>query len=117
MQYLSIHHAGHRIEVHNSLFGVESILVDGVEVSSKRSLGGSTHTFSLSTEERRIPCEVKFHMGLNAMGVSVEFLADGKPVVELMPGKYVLKQRDYILLLLAGVVLAVLALLVANLAE
>ncbi len=112
MQYATIHHAGHRIEIHNSLMGKETVLVDGVEVSSKRSIKGQTHTFSLSTEERRIPCEVKFSLGLNSMGVSLEFSADGKPVVQILPSRYVFKKRDYIILVVAGLLLAGLALLV-----
>lgn len=112
MQYATIHHAGHRIEIHNSLMGKETVLVDGVEVSSKRSIKGQTHTFSLSTEERRIPCEVKFSLGLNSMGVSLEFSADGKPVVQILPSRYVFKKRDYIILWVAGLLLAGLALLV-----
>jgi hypothetical protein len=53
-------HNEHTIEIKNNLLtGKETILYDGKEVSSKRSIGGSTHIFIVKEDNEDIQYEVE----------------------------------------------------------
>lgn len=69
-----------KIEFHNSFFGKERIIVNGVEVSSKKSMTGTEHNFTVT--ESGETAQYNLITGLNFNGVSVSLYRNGQPVIE-----------------------------------
>ena len=57
---ITVAHNNHKIEVQEESFtGVEKVFYDGREVSSKRSVLGSTHVFTVNEEGASVQYEVE----------------------------------------------------------
>lgn len=69
-----------KIEFHNSFFGKERILVNSEDVSSKKSIAGTEHSFTV--EENGENVQYNLTTGLNINGVAVNLYRDGNPVIE-----------------------------------
>lgn len=69
-----------QIEFHNSLFGKETIKVNGEIVSSKSSTTGTEHSFSV-TEDATVN-QYKLITGLNMNGVAINLFKNDKPIIE-----------------------------------
>lgn len=68
------------IEFYNSIMGRETILVNGEQVSSKKSLWGTEHNFKVRESGQDVP--YKLLTGLNSNGVAVSLYRDGIAVIE-----------------------------------
>lgn len=68
-----------KIEVFNSILGKETVKVNGSIVSSKYSIFGEKHAFSLKDGEEELDCKIEF--GTGAYGMVMDFWAGGKPVM------------------------------------
>lgn len=68
------------IEFYNSLMGRETILVNGKQVSSKKSLWGTEHNFRIKESGQDV--QYKLVTGLNSNGVAVSLYRDGIAVIE-----------------------------------
>ena len=69
-----------KIEFHNSLFGKETIIVNGEKVSSVKSLSGTEHNFTV--KESGADVQYKLISGLNLNGIAVSLYRNGDPVLE-----------------------------------
>lgn len=68
-----------KIEVFNSILGKETVKVNGIIVSSKYSIYGGTHTFSLKDGDEELDCKIEF--GTGEYGMVMDFWAGGDPVM------------------------------------
>ncbi|MCH7413220.1 hypothetical protein MM213_06985 [Belliella sp. R4-6] len=84
MKYTKIYLDNKKIEIFNSLLGKETIKVDDQIVSSKYSIFGADHHFSLKEEEELNHYQFKFSLGIN--GVLFDFYKNGKPIIESEKG-------------------------------
>ncbi|AFL83377.1 hypothetical protein Belba_0723 [Belliella baltica DSM 15883] len=80
MKYTTIFLDNKKIEIFNSLLGKETIKVDDQIVSSKYSIFGADHHFSLKEEENTNHYQFKFSLGIN--GIVYDFYKNGKPIIE-----------------------------------
>lgn len=63
------------IEFYNSLMGGETILVNGEQVSSKKSLWGTEHNFNAKESGQDVP--YKLVTGLDSIGIAVSLYRNG----------------------------------------
>lgn len=77
---MTIYQGENKIELHNSIWGKETIYVNNEEVSSKFSFFGTTHVFEVEESNEWIEYELK--TGLGMYGVVVDMYRDGYPVIE-----------------------------------
>lgn len=80
MKYSTIHIGNNKIEIFNSLLGKETIKVNGEVVSSKYSMSGAEHEFTISDDGRPARCKIKFGFGVN--GVVFDLYKEENPIVE-----------------------------------
>ena len=92
-----------RIELHNSLFGKETIIVNGEIVSAKSSFSGTEHTFSVN-EEGTVN-QYKLTTGLNINGVAINLFKNDQAIIEA-PNKS--KWAFWIIAISIGVLFAIL---------
>ena len=69
-----------KIEFHNTMFGKETIIVNDREVSSKKSISGTVHNFTV--KESGEVAHYEFKTGLNLNGIAVSLYRNGNPVIE-----------------------------------
>lgn len=69
-----------KIELNNTIFGKETIIVNDREVSSKKSISGTVHNFTV--KESGEVAQYEFKTGLNLNGIAVSLYRNGKPVIE-----------------------------------
>ena len=69
-----------KIEIFNSIIGIETIKVNGEVVSSKFSFFGATHYFSLTENETVTNYMLKLGFGFN--GVVFDLYKNNKPIIE-----------------------------------
>ncbi len=72
-------HNGHNIEIKtNKVSGKETICYDGKEVSSKSSIGGSTHIFSVTEDNQNTQYEVELTMRWHGLSASTTVRRNGQ---------------------------------------
>lgn len=81
MKHSTIHYGDSKIELHNSVLGKETVIVDGVQVSEKYSFAGTTHRFTI--RENGAEKQAQLTTKLTANGGAFDFFVDNQPVVEL----------------------------------
>lgn len=79
MKYFTINLGENKIEIHNSIFGNETIKVNDKIVSDKFSIFGANHKFKIIENEREVEC--KINIGLSFQGVVFNLYKDEKPIV------------------------------------
>lgn len=76
----SIYYQDSKIDIYNSWLGKETIKVNGQTVSSKSSIFGSTHHFTINMQGEEKQC--KFVAALGYGGIVFDFYVDDQPIVE-----------------------------------
>jgi len=76
MKYLNIYLDGNQIELHNSLFGMESVRCNGKTMSRKFSFLGTEHTFTEGDHTYKI----RTTTGL--MGLYMDLYRDQQAIIE-----------------------------------
>lgn len=84
MKYTTIYLENNKIEIHNSLFGKETIKVDGQVVSSKYSMFGANHHFSIKENDELNHYQIQISLGIQ--GVLYDLYKNGKPIIESEKG-------------------------------
>ena len=80
MKIITIYLNSNTMELHNSfLLGKETVKFNGEIMSSKYSLFGHTHRFSVDENGKEVSYSVRFRSGLPA---AVDILRDGEPFLE-----------------------------------
>ena len=98
MKFITITLGDNKIELHNSSFGKETVKVNGEEVSSKHSILGTSHNFTISENGKSVDC--KLVTGYNGSGIYIDLFKDGKPIIETRKGGC----WTYILLIIVAIV-------------
>lgn len=80
MKYTTIYLGNNKIELFNTLLGKETVKVNGEVVSSKYSMLGANHEFTLIEDGEQVPCNIKFGFGMN--GIVFDLHKAGEPVIE-----------------------------------
>lgn len=80
MKYTTIHLGTNKIELYNTLLGKETVKVNGEIVSSKYSMLGAEHVFTINEEGQQVNCTVQFGFGMN--GIVFDLHKAGQPVIE-----------------------------------
>jgi len=99
MKFITIQSGDAKIEIHNSIWGKETIKVNDEVVSSQFSFFGSVHNFSRIENNEEIFYEVKIRLGF---GPAVDIYRQGKPLLEFP--KYG-ALRFFLFLLLIGFII------------
>lgn len=84
MKFTTIHLGENKIEFFNSMLGKETVKVNGEIVSTKSSISGAEHLFTISENNKMVDC--KLVTGLSMNGVAIDLYKDGKPVIESPKG-------------------------------
>lgn len=79
MKLITIYNAHNRIEIHNSIWGRETITVNDKVVSSKFSFFGATHKFTVSENDQDVSYSAKIRFGF---GLVVDIFRAGEPILE-----------------------------------
>ena len=106
MKITTVTLGGTKIEFYNSISGKETIMVNGEEVSSKKSISGTEHLFDVVESEKTV--QYKLITGVNLNGVAFDLYKDGHPIIQSLKGG---KFRFWIVLISALVVAAAIYLL------
>ena len=80
MKFTTIYLEENKIELFNSIIGKEIVKVNGEEVSSKFSITGAEHHFTIPEKGGESNCKIITGFGLN--GVVIDFYKDDKPIIE-----------------------------------
>lgn len=80
MKFTTIYTGNNKIEIFNSILGKETVKVNDEVVSSKHSLLGAEHNFSILENGIESPCKISLGFGVN--GTVFSFYKDHQPVVE-----------------------------------
>lgn len=76
---MTIKHDGHNIEINkNPITGRETVLYDGKEVSSKLSVGGANHVFSVEEEGQKVQYEVDINIRWHGLSASTTVRRSGQ---------------------------------------
>lgn len=81
MKFITLHICDSKIELHNSVLGKETIIVDGQIISEKYSLTGANHRFSIRDNGQDKPAQLNTKLTMN--GAIFDLYVDNKPVVEI----------------------------------
>ncbi len=81
MKHSTIYYSDNKIELHNTLLGKETVIVNGHEVSERRSIGGTTHRFTVS--ENGVEKQAQLTTKTNMNGANFDLFVDNKPVIEI----------------------------------
>ncbi len=84
MKFATIYLDQNKIEIDNSIFGKETIRLNGSVVSQKYSLLGTKHQFFILENEKKIKCQLNLGYGPN--GVVIDLYKDNQPVIESYKG-------------------------------
>lgn len=80
MRFLTLFHNGNEIEIHNSLWnGKETIKYNGEVVSSKFSIGGEVHLFTVEEDGELVDYAV--HLFLRGFGIGFNVARNGQPLL------------------------------------
>lgn len=80
MKFTTIYLEENKIEIFNSITGIETIKVNGEEVSSKFSITGAEHHFQISEDGINSNCRIVIGLGVN--GAVIDFYKNEKPIIE-----------------------------------
>jgi len=80
MKFTTIYLGENKIELFNSMIGKEIVKVNGEIVSSKFSMIGTEHHFSISENDAEANCKLVTGFGLN--GVVIDLYKNEKPIIE-----------------------------------
>lgn len=80
MKFTTIYLEGNKIEVFNSIFGVETIKVNDEQVSSKFSFFGTEHIFKIKDKGREVECRLTTRFEWNVL--VIDLYKDDKPVIQ-----------------------------------
>lgn len=67
----------HSLVLKNSLLGLEQVLYDGREVSSKRTMGGAIHVFDVEEDGSKAHYEVEFALRWHGMSAYATIRRNG----------------------------------------
>jgi len=81
MKYSTIYHGDSKIELHNSILGKETVIVDEVQVSEKYSFAGTIHRFTI--KENGADKQAQLTTKLTINGVAFDLFVDNKPIIEI----------------------------------
>lgn len=81
MKHSVLHLGNSKIELHNSILGKETIIVDGTTVSEKYSFAGTTHRFTIRENGADKHAQLTTKLTIN--GVAFDLYVDNKPVIEI----------------------------------
>lgn len=80
MKVITVHFGESKIELRNTIWGKETILVNDKLVSSKyTAFGGTGHKFMVDEDGEEANYSVKYRMGF---GVAFDIWRNGEPVLE-----------------------------------
>jgi hypothetical protein len=74
MKVFSLFHAGRELAIHNNLLGVETIYLDGQEMSREFSFWGETHYFTVDENDYLV------EIGFSWWGVACNIWVNDEPV-------------------------------------
>ena len=77
MKYTEFKANGNIVEFHNSVFGKETIFVNGEIISEKFSLFGTEHLFRLNEKQYSLKSSLQ---ALKGVGIKVELAVNGKKI-------------------------------------
>jgi hypothetical protein len=100
MKFTTIYLDENKIEIFNSILGRETIKVNAEVVSSKYSITGAEHRFSITENGKPADCRLKMGFGFN--GVVFDLYKNQKPIVESPKNDFV---KIIIALLVIGAVI------------
>ncbi|MFN3196145.1 MAG: hypothetical protein ACE364_09370 [Chlorobiota bacterium] len=81
MKHSTVYYGNSTIELHNTILGKETVIVNGVNVSEKYSLSGTNHRFTFTDEGKERHAQLTTKMNFN--GVSFDLYIDNKPVITI----------------------------------
>ncbi len=87
MKFATIYLDQNKIEIDNSIFGKETIRLNGSVVSKKYSLLGTKHQFFILENEKKIKCQLNLGYGPN--GVVMDLYKNNQPVIESNRGSFI----------------------------
>ena len=73
---VTVNHNGHTIQV--KTFGTEKVFYDGKEMSSKFSVGGKTHSFTVKEENKKVQYDIDIDLKWHGCSASTVIRRDGK---------------------------------------
>lgn len=79
MKVISLYLDHLHLEFHNSVLGKETVYVNGQEVSSKVSVLGTTHHFSVYEDRQWVAYELI--SSASTWGIGVDIYRDGRPLL------------------------------------
>jgi len=79
MKYTTINLGDNKIEIFNSILGKETIKVNDEIISSKYSIFGAKHYFSIIENGIEVDCEI--NIGLSIHGIIYDLYIDNKPII------------------------------------
>jgi len=104
MKFTTIYLEDNKIEILNSILGKETIKVNGETVSSKYSIAGGEHIFSITEKGTIANCTIRMGFGLN--GVVFDLTKNNKPIVESPKnGNLILFMGAFFIVLIVGLVI------------
>ena len=80
MKFTTVYIGENKIEIFNTLLGVEKIKVNGEIVSKKFSIFGTEHNFAIKENDENVECKINFGFGFH--GVVFNLYKDNKPIIE-----------------------------------
>ncbi|UZD24152.1 hypothetical protein PBT90_12235 [Algoriphagus halophytocola] len=80
MKFTTIYQGENKIEIFNSWLGKEVIKVNDEIVSSKYSVFGTDHTFSMMDNGIESHCKINIGYGIN--GIVFDFYKNERPIIE-----------------------------------
>lgn len=80
MKVTTIHLGNNKIELFNSSLGRETVKVDDEIVSSKYSMLGTDHEFTIMEDGKQVDCVVQFGYGMS--GIVFDLYKDGQAIIE-----------------------------------
>lgn len=80
MKFTTIYLGENKIELFNSILGKETVKVNEEIVSSKYSMSGAEHLFSITENDENIEC--KLVIGFGFSGVVIDLYKGGEPIIE-----------------------------------
>ena len=106
MKFITLHIGDSKIELHNSLLGKETVIVDGQVISEKYSITGASHRFTIRENGQEKHAQLSTKLTIN--GAIFDLYVDNKPVIEIP------ESNNSMLIFFFGIVILAAALLVFN---
>lgn len=80
MKLFSVFYDGNEISIHNTIWGVESVLYNGQKMTSEFSWWGTHHFFTVREDGYEVDYEVK--VGFNMYGISANIYRNGDVIMK-----------------------------------